>query len=120
MSDVLVSRCTVSINTVQETDLKNFNEGDRELAAPVNLMHKTGFIQKTARYTFTMDRAVNAAGSPIDYDTLKDATVVVERDGGSRVLYSGVRTMMIASGGIDGENEEVQTITFGAASRTVE
>jgi hypothetical protein len=103
-----------------ESDLKNYNEGDRELAAQVNLMHKTGFTQKTARHTFTMDRAINVAGSSIDYDTLKDATVVVERDGGGRVLYSGVRTMMIASGGIDGENEEVQTITFGAASRTVE
>jgi hypothetical protein len=115
-----VSRCQVEINGQEMTDFKRFVDSERELRAQVNLMNKTGHHKKTPRYQFSLDYVEPAGVKPFNFDDLKGATMAIEKEGGNRVLWSGVCVLKIGEAAYDGESESVKTVSFGAASRREE
>lgn len=115
-----VNRCTLAINGQNIEDFKKFTDNERELARQVNLMNKTGHCSVTQRPGCKVDYVVPLDAPEFDFDSVKDGQLTVEYDNGKRVLFTGVRTLKIGEEAIDGDNEVVRTIEFGAANRRVE
>lgn len=114
-----VSRCRLEVNGETIEDFKSVTEGERELAKQVNLMNETGIMKKTPRPSLTVDYVV-PSGPGFDWDGLTDGRVTIEYEDGTRITYTGVRTLKVGEAKADGENEMVQTITLGAAKRIKE
>lgn len=115
-----VNRCTLSIDGQNIEDFKTFSEDERELARKVNLMNSTGHCSVTQRPGCKLDYVVPLDAPAFDFDTVKDGELVVEYENGVRKLFTGVRTMKVGEEKIDGDNEVVQTIEFGAQARRIE
>lgn len=115
-----VNRCTLVIDGQNIEDFKTFTENERELARQVKLMHKTGHCSVTQRFGCQVDYVVPLDGEEFDFDTVKDGTLVVEYENGKRKIFTGVRTLKIGEEKVDGDNEVVRTIEFGAEQRRVE
>ena len=115
-----VNRCVLAINGQNIEDFKTFTEMERELSRQVNLMNKTGHCTVTQRPGCRMDYVVPLDGDEFDFESVKDGTLTVEYENGKRIIFTGVRTLSIGEETIDGENELVRTITFGAEQRRVE
>jgi hypothetical protein len=115
-----INRCTLSINGQEITDFKKFTDNERELARQVNLMNKTGHCGVTQRPGCKLDYVVPLDSEPFDFDAVKDGTLSVEYENGKRITFSGVRTLKVGESTIDGDNELVQTIEFGAQKRAAE
>jgi len=111
-----VSRADVVINGQAMTDMKDFDIKALKTRDQVNMMNKTGYVNKTVRHQFSLDY-VKPAGTPFDFAGLEGATVVVSMDDGSTINYSNVCTLELGDLKMDGEKEAVQTILFGAESR---
>lgn len=120
MSDRYISKCELTFNGQSLTDFSAFSESERALAQQVNLMNKTGYADLTPRYQITLDYNVPASGDEFDWDGLRDATLVVEYDGGRRTQYSGVRTLSVGESALNGNDHLVRPVTLGAATRRVE
>lgn len=111
-----VSRADVVINGATMADMKDFDIKALKTRDQVNMMNKTGYVNKTVRHQFSLDY-VKPAGVPYDFASLENATVVVSMDDGSTINYSNACVLEIGDLKMDGEKEAVQTITFGAESR---
>jgi len=112
-----VSRVDVALNGEKMDDMKNFKEHELDPRDQVNLMNKTGFVNKTVRHQFSLDYVI-PVGTRFDFASVQDATALISAQDGGTINYSGVRVLKIGEASYDGEKEVVQTITFGAESRT--
>lgn len=115
-----INRCILAVNGRNIDDFKSFTDNERELAKPVNLMNKTGHCAVTQRPGCKVDYVVPLDGEEFDFESVKDGTVTADYENGKRVIFTGVRTLKIGEDKIDGENELVRTIEFGAEKRRVE
>jgi hypothetical protein len=109
-----VNRCYLEINGQAIDDFKAVTEKEVEMARQVNLMNKTGHAAVTPRYGVSVDYVVPEDASEFDFEEVKDGTLVIEYLNGKRKLYTGVRTLKIGESKVDGENDVVRTIEFGA------
>ena len=115
-----INKCTLDINGTAIDDFKSFTENERELARQVNLMNKTGTCSVTQRHGCKVDYVVPLDGEEFDFESVKDGTLTVEYENGTRKIFTGVRTMTIGEEKIDGENEVVNEIQFSAEARRIE
>lgn len=115
-----VTRCYVAINGQDFEHFKAFREKEREVAKQINLMNGTGRSKSTPRYQIELDYVIPATGTEYDFDALENATVTVEKQGGRRLVFSGVGTLTVGESVIDNENEEVRTILMHADTRKEE
>jgi hypothetical protein len=115
-----INRCTLTVNGQDISDFKSVTEDERELARRVNLMHKTGHCSVTPRPGCKLDYAVPLDSPEFDFAGVKDGTLSIEYENGKRITYSGVRTLKVGESKIDGDNELVRTIEFGAEKRVEE
>lgn len=120
MADEFIAKCTLFVNGEEETNFKAVREMEYTARAQVMLMNKTGFTKRQARYGLVIDYVRPATGTPRDWDALENGTIVIEYEGGSRVLYSGCAMLSSGEGPLDGENEYVRSITVGAEDRKEE
>jgi hypothetical protein len=115
-----VNRCTLAIDGQNIEDFKTFTENERELARQVNLMNKTGHCGVTQRPGCKLDYVVPLDAPEFDFDAVRDGVLTVEYENGKRKIFTGVRTLKIGEEKIDGDNEVVRTIEFGAQQRREE
>lgn len=115
-----INRCILAINGQNIEDFKSFTDNERELARPVNLMNKTGHCTVTQRPGCKVDYVVPLDADEFDFESVKDGVLVVEYENGKRKIFTGVRTLKIGEEKIDGDNEVVRTIEFGAEKRREE
>lgn len=113
MADEFVTRCTLECNGQAIEDFKSYKEAAVVHRKTVNLMHKTGFAALTPRYGFSVDYVV-PTGPEFDFAAVKNGRFTVEYEGGGRRTYTGVSMLQRGESTIDGENEMVRTIDFGA------
>ena len=111
---------SLAINGQNIEDFKSFTENARELARQVNLMNKTGHVGVTQRPGCMVNYVVPLDGDEFDFDSVVDGTLTIEFENGKRTIFTGVRTLTIGESTIDGDNELVRQITFGAEKRRVE
>ena len=120
MAKQLVSRVDVSIDGQQMDDFKNFKVLERQIREQVNLMRKTGYVNKTIREKFSLDYVTPVGGNPFDFEDIEGSTVLVAKDGGGFIHYAGVVCLIEGEETYDGEKESVKTVTFGAESRVLQ
>lgn len=120
MADEYVSKCVLTVNGQDLSDFTRFREDERALRRAVNLMNKTGFSKMTPRYGLTLVYQVPASGEEFNFDDVENGTLVVEYDGGKRVLYGGVSSLTVGPGEVDGDSEMEREIAFLATSRREE
>ena len=115
-----INRCTLAINGQNIEDFKSFTDNARELARQVNLMNKTGHCSVTQRPGCKVDYVVPEDGEEFDFEAVVDGTLTVEFENGKRIIFTGVRTLTIGENTVDGDNELIRAIEFGAEKRRVE
>ncbi len=115
-----VNRCSLEINGQVIEDFKAVTESEVELARQVNLMNKTGHASMTPRHGVSVDYVVPENAEEFDFSEVKDGTLVIEYENGKRNVFAGVRTLKIGEEKIDGENELVRVIEFGATGKNKE
>jgi hypothetical protein len=121
MADQYVSRVKVFIDGQEMEDFKTWSDDGHEVRAAVNLMHKTGYSKRTARYGFKLGYVPASATPEYDFDAVEDATVAVVVDEGTRrIVYGGVVFLGDGEMSIDGENETVVEKRFSASTRRYE
>jgi hypothetical protein len=113
------SRLTLTKDGKDVADFISFKENTRTVRAQVNLMKKTGFIERTVRHTFEVEYVIPLKGR-IDWEGFKGGTFISEDEGGNRITFTGVATLDVGEATYDGENPAKQTITMGAATRIEE
>jgi hypothetical protein len=111
-----VARVDVAIDGENISDMKNFKEHELNLRDQVNLMKKTGYVNKTLRHQFSLDYVI-PAGARYDFASVEQAACVIAAEDGGAINYAGVCSLKVGEAAYDGEKEVVQTITFGAESR---
>jgi hypothetical protein len=116
-STEFVSRVECSFDGDPEPNIKSFEEDDVELAKPVSAMHHTGFVAVTERFKFNIGYIVPADQKERNWRAIKSSTFSVVGEGGSQILFTGVRCLKIGKATYDMENEAVRTIEFGATDR---
>jgi hypothetical protein len=117
---IFVTRCTLRYQGGEIDDFKSFSEKQRIMRKQINLMHKTGHAAVTQRFQFEVDYAVPADGVPIHWETIgndESATFTTTFDGGQSITWSGVHVLDIGDNTVDGENDLIRKITFGATAR---
>ncbi len=114
-----VSRVFFSLDQEDLEDFKGYQEEDVQHNEVVNLMHKTGYQQRTERYAFSIDYVIPANGAEKDFSQYKtgEHTATIIKDGGERVLYSGVRVLTTGGFEVDGEKEAVRKVMFAATGK---
>ena len=119
MGDEYLSRVSLEVNGKSIEDFSSFQEGERELHKPVNLMNKTGFTAVTPRYTVTVGYVIPAAGE-FDWSEVKDGRLTAHYENGKRVTYTGVYVLSLGEETTDGEKETKRDIKLGASGRIEE
>jgi hypothetical protein len=117
MADEFVLKCELAANGQSITNFKSFTENPRDINKVVKLMNKTGFAGLTPRYQFGVDYVVPQSGAT-DFSGFSNGTFTATLDGGTVVRYTGVYILNIGESKIDGENEMIRPLTFGATDRT--
>ncbi len=112
----MVNKCKIEFNGYDFDDIDNVTEMAYEKAMPVELMNKTGYAEKTARYGFSIN-AIKAAFSPFKLDDVVNGVATIVYDSGERVIYGGVVFTGRGDQSVDGNTPASATYTFSAISR---
>jgi hypothetical protein len=109
----------ITINGEEETNIKTITEfaGGLEIARQVKLMKKTGSADVVPRYMLGVDYVYPLTETERDWAKVKDATVEIIFDNGSKNTYTGVRTLNIGEKKIDPENDTVSAISLMAENK---
>lgn len=113
---LMITRCALEVNGAVVTDFKGFTEKARVIRKQVPLMYSTKHAELTQRFSMDVDYVVPQV-NPFDFDSVSGGTLTVEFDGGDRIDFGGVYTLDVGDAAVDGENELVKKITFGAETR---
>lgn len=115
MSDLYVRSVRLSIGGEEIGDFNAFTITKRELKTQVQLMNKTGFVGKQPLHTFNLTYVI-PQGPRFDFQKVEDAAVTVTREGGSKIIFTGVHTLSIGDEKY-GEKEATMEVSFGATGR---
>lgn len=114
--DEYVSKVTLAVNGRSITDFKAFTEKGYSVRKKVDLMGKKGVTKVTPDYPLEVDYVVPKTGE-VDWDSVEDATLTVEYEGGTVRRYTGVSVMDVGDKHFDGDKETVCTIQLLALKR---
>lgn len=112
-----VSRVLLEVNGQAIEDFKQVEVEEVELARRVDLMNTTGVVGVTPRHQVTVDYVVPKDAPEFDFKSVKDGTLTLDYDNGTREQYAGVYTLKIGATTFDGEKEAVRKITFLATDK---
>lgn len=120
MATEYVSKITLIANGQEVAHLESCTEMEREVRTSKNLMRSTGFYRRQPRYQLQCVYAIPAAATEFDFEGLENGTIIVEYEGGRRILYSGVSTLTIGEKPFNETDAATCTVLMGADSRREE
>lgn len=112
-----VSRVNLEVNGQEISDFDSVEEKEVDLSKRVNLMNKSGFFDTIPRYGVSVDYVVPRDAPEFDFRSVKNGTLTIDRQNGTRITFTGVRTMKIGNTKYDGENAAKKTIEFACIDR---
>ncbi|OGQ60741.1 MAG: hypothetical protein A3J24_06420 [Deltaproteobacteria bacterium RIFCSPLOWO2_02_FULL_53_8] len=113
-----VSLVKLEVNGKNIDDFKSVEEEEIELNKEVNLMHKTGSVGVTQRYKVNVDYVVPKDSPEFDFAAVKDGTLTIDYDNGTRIQFTGVTVLKIGATSFDGEKEATRKISFMATGKS--
>ena len=117
MSDQAVLKISIEFNSVVYENFNAFTEDEREISRQINLMNTTIHARMVPRNSFSITKVRVIGDSIIDFENFINGTVTIEYEGGERVTFQGVHTMVIGAETTNGEGELESELTFGASNR---
>jgi hypothetical protein len=115
--DKYVTAVKLVVNGEEITDFSSITEKDYELRRPVKLMNKTGVAGVTPQYGLEVDYTVPLNAPEFDFDSVEDATLIIEYPNDEMTTYTGVCTLKVGATKYDGEKEATRTIELFATGR---
>jgi len=115
--DNYVSRVRLVVNGEEITDFSSVTEKEYELRRPVRLMNKTGVMQVNPQYGVDVDYVIPEDSVEFDFNSLEDATLIIEYPNGKLTTYTGISTLKVGSTKYDGDKEATRTIELLATGR---
>lgn len=120
MANKAVTRITLEVNGQEFTNLQSYNENERIIAKSVKYMNKRGSAGITPEYGFSINVVLDKNENADFLEAIEDATIVIEYEGGDRVIFLNVRTISIGEQTANGEDEIVYPVAFTAEERKPE
>lgn len=120
MAKKSVSRCIVLRNGTKIENLKSFKEGEHVYREEKELMDTTTTIERSFKYTFSMDYVIPFDRAKLDWGDVENETWIIELNNGQRVTYTGVDCTKRGEVTYDGQNETVIPLEFVAIGRNIE
>jgi len=120
MANKAVTRITLEVNGQEFTNLQSYTENERIIAKSVKYMNKRGSAGITPEYGFSIDVVLDKNENADFLESIEDATIVIEYEGGDRVIFLNVRTISIGEQTANGEDEIVYPVAFTAEERKAE
>ena len=118
---IYVTKVYLEVDGKNIADFKSVTEPEREVFKPVPVMDGTGYARMTQRYNpITVEYVVPETSAEVDWESVENGRLTIERMNGKRITYTGVYVLKIGEAKADGENEMVQNIELGATDRVVE
>lgn len=116
-----VSRVFVMRNGSSFQHFKNFRKAEVPYGSQVDLMDGVGTVDIAKRHQYSIDYVIPVVGAKLDWSDVVDEIWIIQmRDGGSKVIYTGVTCITEGEAYFDAQNETVMTLTFVADDRTIE
>jgi hypothetical protein len=112
-----VSRINLEINGLNIDDFDSVEEKEVDIAKPVNLMNGTGFFDVTERYGATVDYIIPKDAPEFDFRAVKGGTLTIDRQNGTRITFTGVRTTKIGATKYADDNAAKKSIELHATGR---
>jgi len=112
-----VARVRLEINGKNIDDFKTVEVEEVEFNKEVNLMNKTGSVGVTPRHKINVDYVVPKDSEEFDFASVKDGTLTIDYDNGTRVSYKGVTVLKIGATSYDGEKEATRKISLMATDK---
>jgi hypothetical protein len=113
ISRVTVTQDGILLNT---QGLKRFQPNAIERRAVEDEMDGDDVVELPKKYGFTLAMAAKS-GADLNLRDVKDATFVVQYEGGERVTYTGVSTLTETINEIDGKTGKEVVIAYHARGR---
>ena len=114
-----VARVCLDIDGTEITDFEEVEEKDIELYKSVELMNKTGFAEKLARYGLRVKYCIPLDAPEFDFAGVKNARLTIDRKNGTRISFIGCFPLKIGAT-LYGKDEAKKDIDFGAVDRIEE
>lgn len=113
-----VSRVTLEIDGQEIDDFNEITEPQVEYHKPIPLMRKTGHVETTPRYNGIKVKYVIPSDAPeFDFTTIKDATLSIVYENGTRRRYSGVYCTNVGNETYKDGAETVRDVELSAEDR---
>lgn len=118
MSDEYVALVKLEVNGKNIDDFTTVEEEEVEYNKEVNLMNKTGTVSVAQRYKVNVDYVVPKNSPEFDFASVKDGTLTIDYNNGTRKQYTGVTVLKIGATSYDGDKAATKKISFMAAGKT--
>ena len=107
MANEYVTRCYLEINGQDVADFKTVTEKPRELRKQHKLMNKVGFSSVLPQHMIDVEYVIPEDAPEFDFEGangtgLKDATLGIIFQNGTKISFSGVSVLTIGEMKIDG------------------
>ena len=121
MGNEFVSRVALEVNGQLIEDFDTVSEMEIEVRRPVRLARKRGFVKVNPNYGVKVDYVVPSGVPEFDFQGIEDATLTIDKEDGSRIVYTGVFCMKVGETRYGEEGTPAKrTIELGAVGRIEE
>ena len=111
------TKVTLEIDGAEFTNLQSYTENERVKSKQVKYMNKLGSAGVTSNIGFSVDAVLDTVVDLSFLENIENATIVVEYEGGRRVIFLNCRTESIGEQTANGEDEIVYPVVFNAEDR---
>jgi|TARA_Y100000310_G_C20702427_1_gene831096 hypothetical protein len=120
MPNTAATKVTLEIDGAEFDDITNFTEDERPLGKQVKYMNKLGYAATTTEIGFSFTIVVNVNENYDFLEQLRNATTVVEYQGGDRVIFLNCNPTSIGEKSSNGEDEITYDISWASEQRKSE
>lgn len=117
MANNAATRITLEVEGQEFTDINNFSEDERPLGKQVKYMNKLGFAKTTQEIGFSFTIVVNVNENFDFLESLENVTVVVEYEGGDRVIFINCNPTSVGEKAANGEDEITYDLSWASEQR---
>ena len=120
MPNSAATRVTLEIDGTEFSDINNFTEDARPKGKQVKYMSKLGFAKITTEIGFSFTIVLSTTVNFDDIENVNNATVVVEYEGGDRVIFLNCNVTDVGDKSANGEDEITYDLSWAAEERKSE
>lgn len=111
-----IARCELILDGEKIIGFKSFKENEIEEAVVVETMDGQDVVDVPEKYGFSL-KYLPDSGADREWRGVRDATLIVQRTGGKKVVYTGCRLLKWTPSELDGKTPLEYQLDFFAKGR---